>query len=273
MFGFGLENYVMSVTDRRIGAFRATAWLTIIVTACLIVLSLFFFSHVTVTLATVGIILVAAVMGNVGLLSFNKGAQVGNIPVVVTISAAWGALTAVLSILLLGEHLLAMQALYITLIIIGTLLVCFRFGHAIKAMKKNARLGMEYAFLALVGWGAYFFLLSVLVKALGWFDAAVLLTIPTLLILLAYGEATKAKFKIHKGNVLPVLAIGFLNLIAFLSYNLGVSLNYTSIVAPIAAAGPVITITLAILILKEKVEKTQILGIALVILGLILLSA
>ena len=91
--------------------------------------------------------------------------------------------------------------------------------------------------------------------------------------MLVYGNFTKISLKPDNKNLSAIVIIAILNLAALLAYNLGVTYNYTTIVAPISAAAPAVTILLAILLLKEKLATDQKFGIILVLIGLILLSA
>lgn len=57
-----------------------------------------------------------------------------------------------------------------------------------------------------------------------------------------------------------------------MAYNLGVTTAFVSIVSPIAATFPAVTIVLAYIFLKERVVNSQKVGIVAVLAGLILIS-
>jgi uncharacterized membrane protein len=57
-----------------------------------------------------------------------------------------------------------------------------------------------------------------------------------------------------------------------LSWSVGVSLNYSAIVIPLTSASTAFTVLLAFLVLKEKPELNQQMGILLIIIGLIALN-
>jgi drug/metabolite transporter (DMT)-like permease len=69
-----------------------------------------------------------------------------------------------------------------------------------------------------------------------------------------------------------LLPVGLLDIFAFFSYGFGVRGESASIVAPVAAAFPLITIVLAGTFLREKLSLSQSLGIVGTILGLVLIS-
>ncbi len=159
------------------------------------------------------------------------------------------------------------------MIVIGTILVSFDVRNTFNSKSKKRNLGVTWALLALFTTGLYFFLISFLVSSVGWFGAALLTTPLVILFMLVYGNFTKISLKPDNKNLSAIVIIAILNLAALLAYNLGVTYNYTTIVAPISAAAPAVTILLAILLLKEKLATDQKFGIILVLIGLILLSA
>ena len=65
---------------------------------------------------------------------------------------------------------------------------------------------------------------------------------------------------------------GFFSFAAYASYFIGVGNYSKTIVAALGAAYPIATIFLSYVFCKEKLRKTQFLGIILVILGAILIS-
>ena len=61
-------------------------------------------------------------------------------------------------------------------------------------------------------------------------------------------------------------------MVAYISYSIGIEKYLTSLVGPLAAAYPLVTVLLAIIVLREKTVFNQKLGMAGVIAGVILLS-
>ena len=67
-------------------------------------------------------------------------------------------------------------------------------------------------------------------------------------------------------------AIGVLEVIAFFAYGSGITSEFTAIVAPVSAAFPAVTILLARIFLKERLEINQKTGIFSILAGLVLIS-
>lgn len=272
MLCFGVQDFLMARASRKVGAFKTSLWVNIVSFGVLLAMALFLFNYTAIGIGTLALIAVAAGLSFTGLISFNKGLRVGNVSIVATVASGWGAISAILGVVLLGERITGLQMLYICIIVIGTILVSFELKNILGVRQKKRVLGLECAIVTVFAWGAYFFLVSVLVGIFGWFTAAFLVTAPTLAIFLIYGARTRSGFGVSTSELPLVLGVGGLSIIGFLAYSIGVSYNYTAIVAPVSAAAPAITIILALLLLKERLANNQKLGMVLILIGLILLS-
>jgi len=69
-----------------------------------------------------------------------------------------------------------------------------------------------------------------------------------------------------------IIFSGILDVFGLLTYNMGISTEFVSIVAPISSAFPVVTIILAYIFLKERMVLNQKIGAVLILTGLILIS-
>ncbi len=75
-----------------------------------------------------------------------------------------------------------------------------------------------------------------------------------------------------KGGCLIILLGGLANFVGSISYNLGVTLNFAAIIAPITSGAVMLPILFGVFFLGEKPEKTQVMGMALIVLGIVALS-
>ena len=69
-----------------------------------------------------------------------------------------------------------------------------------------------------------------------------------------------------------IATAGILDFLAYTTFNLSLSTQLVSIVGPIAATAPAVTIVLAYFFLKERIVTNQKLGILAILAGLILIS-
>ena len=120
--------------------------------------------------------------------------------------------------------------------------------------------------------GVSFVFVDLLILRNGWFLPIFALKAFSIVYLLAYSFFSGNSLSISKKLLPELLAIGLLESIAFLSLGLGVSLSKISVVYPISAAFPAITIFFARIFFKEHLERNQITGVLFIIAGLVLLT-
>jgi drug/metabolite transporter (DMT)-like permease len=69
-----------------------------------------------------------------------------------------------------------------------------------------------------------------------------------------------------------IATAGILDFLAFTAFNFSLNTQLVSIVSPIVATAPAVTIVLAYFFLKERIVSNQKLGIIAILAGLILIS-
>lgn len=183
-------------------------------------------------------------------------------------------MTIILSILFLGEHLTLIGAFEVFLIVLGVVLVSIKYADIRNLRLNKVGNGAIYGIITMVSWGFYFFLTAVLVFKIGWFDVAFFLNLITLAFLFIYSKSKKINvLYLGKVKYWKIIILGGLaQLAAVFAYNLGVTFNFASIISPITSSSAMIPIVFGILFLREKPERTQILGILLIIFGVIALA-
>jgi drug/metabolite transporter (DMT)-like permease len=167
-----------------------------------------------------------------------------------------------------------LQAVCIVLIIIGTILASFKLKDLHKLDPKKAVKGSGYAILSMFAWGVSLFLGVILIGYLGWFFPVFFIYVILLVYNIIYFFARGMKFKKIGKNMLPVTAlIGIAATFGFLTYTYGVAASQLAvIVAPISGAAPVLTVILAFVLLKEKLDINQKAGVLLILFSIIAIS-
>ena len=208
----------------------------------------------------------------VGTSAFYKGVKVGNISVVSAISNTWGVITMVLSIIFLHFQLTSVEVIGAIIIVVGTVLASFKLDDLRNLRLTKLVKGAEYAFLAAIVWGLQFLFVNVLVVQIGWFIPLLLVYATVTLYGIVYFRAKKVKF-VNPKPAWVLLALNGLSIaIASFAYNVGVTSPSALIVAPIAAASPAVTISLAMIRLGERPDINQLLGILMIVGSLVFLS-
>jgi len=207
-------------------------------------------------------------------LAYYIGLKKGTVSLVAPVGASWGIVTAILSIIFLNEVLLGNQILAVILIAIGIILVSIDFGTFKSTKKVNLLIGIKEGIIAMLGWGVSMFLLVFTTDALGWFVPVLFFKIFGIGLLFLYMLKKRSfqKISITKPVILLLVPIGILDIVAFFTYSLGINSLNASMVAPVAASFPVVTIILARIFLKERLSIIQTIGVVGIIAGLVIIS-
>jgi drug/metabolite transporter (DMT)-like permease len=276
MLGWGTSDFLAAKSSRKIGYLLTYFWTQVIALA--IALIYFFVKFSTADLNNMlqylVFLLPAGVLFMIGTLSFYKGFTKGQVSLVSPIGASWAMVTVILSVIFFKEVLEINQIVAIVLIILGIVLVSVNLKELLK-IRRFALLGrIKEGLIAMLAWGISLFLMVPASKALGWLVPVVALKFFGLLFLAIFVVFSKQSLKINfRLSLLTLLFfIGFLDMVAFFGYSLGVRGEYASIIAPVAASFPLITVILARIFLKEKLVLNQAFGIIGIITGLILIS-
>ena len=96
----------------------------------------------------------------------------------------------------------------------------------------------------------------------------------TALVALSVASApTGQTLQLPRGNVWwLLLAVGILDTAAFVANNAGLSTGQVSVVSVLASLYGAITVLLAWIFLRERLERSQWLGIVLIFIGIVLVS-
>ncbi len=272
MLGWGIADFFVAKALKKTTVFQVFFWSQVVAMGMLPFIADLFLKGEIVSLFSLAIITLCGGLNIIAYLALYKGFQVGKVAIVSPIAASWVMVAVILSLLFLGDQLLPTQGIGLIIGVTGIILTSFKLSDLSTIQIDGLAQGAIYGFIHMVTTGIQFFLLDSLVTGLHWFLPTILMRISMFFYLLPYAKITKKSLKFPKEVGLMVIVIGFLELIGILAYGYGISKNGTTLVAPIAAAFPMVTIRLARIFLKEKIETHQKLGISAIIMGLILLS-
>lgn len=189
--------------------------------------------------------------------------------VVTPISSVYAVLTVILGVLFLGETLNAIQIVAIFIALTGVALASTDIKNFTNIHSSK---GVINAFLSLIGWGVYLFLVAMVKDNLGWAYTTVYtslsITIFSGVAFIIFGKKTKTT----KESIEDIFLVSFLYTLAWIFFNLGISQSLVSIVSVISSLSPLITVILAVLFYKEKLILNQKIGIFFILLSLAILS-
>jgi len=276
MFFWGTAIFLAAIAARKIGNVLTLFWMQLFgfITGgiyFLVSLSEYDFSQFK---DHVFVLVVIAALQVVAYLGFYSGLEKAKVSLVSPIGAAWGLVTAILGVIFFGETLSLLQILAVGIIVVGIIIISLNISDLFKQKQVNLLVGVKEGVIAMLGWGISLFLLVIPSKDLGWFLPAFSFRLFVLLMLAGFILLTSKAFtpKTKKLPLKLLIIIGVFDMAGFLSYSFGVAGEFAAIVAPIGSAFAVVTILLAKIFLKEKITNNQVLGIASVIAGLVIIS-
>jgi len=273
MLGWGLADFFAKKAVDEIGDFKTLLWAQ---TVGLVFLSFFYFmfgANFSYTITNILIFAITGVLGTSAYLLFYRALRKGQLSVISPIQASWVVITVILSVFFLKESLSSVQIYAIIITIIGIILVSFKYKDLVKLNLKNFLPGVPEDMVSMTFWGVNFVIIGFLISQFNWFVPILFLRFFTVLLLFGSTGAKKEHITFHTKKVVPwLMLIGLFDVMAFVGFGLGVNSEYVSIVSPVAASFPLITVIMARVFLKEKLDLNQIIGFVGILIGLLILS-
>ncbi len=277
LLGWGSADFYAGKLSRKVGNLWTAFWITAF--SLLLVIAYASTSHLQLGNISAGSYFylgLAALFQTFGGFNFYEGLKNGKIGLVSVIASPWSIIVVSYSVLFLHEYTTALQLGAIATIIVGTMIASLSFDTNSKGKIKFSDPGIIYAFLALVNWGIGFIFLNQSIAEVGWLNSEVIFLVLSFVFIGFYiiaWKKAKVNFSIRDLSIWKFAFLaGLLSAIAYAGYSIGVGNYSKTLIAPIAAAYPVATIILSYTFNKEKLSRSQIFGVSLVILGAILIS-
>ena len=210
----------------------------------------------------------AAALFSVGYIVFYRGLARGLVSIVSPVSAAYVVVTALLSAVFLHETIGIQRWMLILVILAGIALASAR-------GRSGAMLpGVLHGLTAMTVMGIVFTLWKPLVEMAGPFLAVISVRAISAGMLGAFLVAMRTPWSpFRNGAGTFVLAAALLDSLGFIAFNLGIERNPVSLIIPIAAAYPAVTLAVAWVFLRERLTRSQMVGIAVVLGGVAAFSA
>ena len=219
--------------------------------------------------------LLAAGSGTFGMLAlaaFYHALTIGTMSIVAPISATGTAIPVFVG-LLSGEEPSAIQIAGIALAGLGVVLAARAAPSADAEGDRDNRKAILLALFAAVGFGTFF---AAMDRAEESADVAwVLLSARTadVSVLLVACAVLRPPLPRDAGSLLPIAAIGVLDLLANLLFVLATSRGLLSVVGVLGSLYPVITVLLARIVLHERLSRAQARGVLITLMGVVALAA
>jgi drug/metabolite transporter (DMT)-like permease len=210
----------------------------------------------------------AGLAGAVGIGALYRGLAVGAMSIVAPITAT-GAVIPVAVGVSTGERPSALQAAGFVVALAGVVLAARQPG---RETRSQLAAGVGLALLAAVGIGA--FLVALDAASEGGVAWALLVQRSVCLgLVLAAGALVRPVLGLGRADVVPMIAIGVLDMTANAFFALASTRGLVSVVSVLASLYPVATVVLARLLLRERITRAQQAGVVGALAGVVLITS
>jgi uncharacterized membrane protein len=270
----GAADFLAALVGRRLGGFL-TLFYMIASSAGLLLLAQTWAREPLPTAGDLLILAVAAAAAVAGYLAFYRGLVLGPVSVVAPVAACDGAVAALLGLALVGGSLGVGHVVAISLLVVGVALAAadlrgFRAG-------LTASKGPLLAVVTMFGFGVALAGLGVVSRRSGSVLMPVLVLRGLILAqLAATAGATRQRLRASLTLILAAVCVGLLDTASLLAFSRGALAedhNGVALLGPLYGAYPAVTVLLSRVFLKEKIVFNQRLGVALLLLGIVLISS
>ena len=211
----------------------------------------------------------AALFGTVGLFAFYRAMAAGAISVVTPIAAVAAGIPVIWGVAVSGDHISFLQAIGFVAAIGGS--VCASLE--LRAERTQIAAGVGWAVLAMLAFGAYYVPMHA-ASTQDWLWPAFLFRCTSVTLVWSVVLVRRARPTGLRGHWPALIAIGFLDTGGNALYAAASSSHgLISVVSVLASLYPVVTVLLARLLLGERVQRTQDVGVVVALVGVVLITA
>jgi len=286
---WGGADFAARFASRRVGAYRTLFFMQFFGFIALSVYLKFrggFFEGIAPGWHPWALAALAGVINMIASLSLYYSFQIGVMSIVGPVSSAYPALTVALAIAS-GERITALRGAGLAVTLVGVILAATTFApnaaspvnanpEKESAPKESAHLskGVVWALLAALGFGVLFWFLGFyVVPAVGPTISVWVIRLTSFSVLAVAAIPAHQSLKLPSGSVWwQLAAVGLLDTAAFVANNAGLHTGQVSVVSVLASLYGAVTVLLAWIFLREKLERSQWFGIILIFAGIVLVS-
>jgi transporter family protein len=271
MFGWGIYDFLGGVYSKQIGPFKSFFWSQLAGLISILLLLFAFTINLNVPILVIILLPIAAIVYSVGYLFFFKGFEMGNVSIVAATMNLWAVFTMLFAFIFMGQRLSTMQTLGVFMIISGVTLASLNWRE-IKNHNFKLSLGVKETVFGAFFFGVFWNISEIISEKIGWLPTTLFVKFGIIVFLLLFSFLIKRELVLKKATTktkIMVLIMGSIEAGAVAIVNYGLTIGDAILITPIASALSIVTITLAIIFLKDNVTKFQGLGMIGAIAGII----
>jgi transporter family protein len=271
MFGWGIYDFLGGVFAKQIGPFKSLFWSQLAGLLSVFLLTLVSTISVNVSIPAVIWSAIAAIIYAAGYLFFFKGFEIGNVSIVAATMNLWALFTMLFAFIFMGQRLSTIQTTGVLMIIAGATLASLNWSD-IRNQRFQLSAGVKEAILGAFFFGVFWNISEIVSEQIGWLLTTLIVKFGIIMFLLIFSLLVKREISLSKATTQTKFMVALMGMIeagavAFVNY--GLTIGDAILITPIASALSIVTITLAILFLKDRVSKLQGLGIVMAVVGII----
>jgi drug/metabolite transporter (DMT)-like permease len=273
---WGAADYFVALASRRVGALRVALGFHLTALVPLGVIALATNALATVSPGEVVLFAALGLLGWLSYLAFYRALAIGPISLLSPIVSGYAAVTVLLAVAIVGEHLPFAELAAVVVTVGGVTIVSADMSLIARgALDSRTLQGLACAVAAMLLFGGFLFGVSVRHPHIGWLAPIFLARGFTAAFLLLHGLQRDGLVGLTASRAV----IGLIGLIALLDtggyvfFNVGVRDASTSVVATASAPYALVPVLMGVWLLSERLSRTQWLGVATVCGGLVLLGA
>jgi len=272
MLGWGIYDFFAGVYSKKIGPYKTFFWSQLAgLIFILVMISLFTVSR-GIHFQTLILIPVAALCYSIGYLIFMKGFAIGNISIVAAIMNLWAVFTMLIAYVFMGQRLSGLQFIGVMMIIGGAASASLNWRD-IQNRSFALSAGVKETVVGAFFFGVFWNISEIISEKIGWLPTTLGVKFGIIVILLILSFLAKRELSLTNAGAKTksmVALMGILEAGAVAVVNFGLTVGDAILITPIASALSVVTITMALLFLKDRITRLQGLGIITAIIGIII---
>jgi transporter family protein len=271
MFGWGIYDFLGGVYAKQIGPFKSFFWSQLAGLISVLLLIFAFTINLNIPIWVIILLPIAAIVYSAGYLLFFKGFEIGNVSIVAATMNLWAVFTMLFAFIFMGQRLSTIQSLGVLMIISGVTLASLNWRD-IRNQRFQLSSGVKETVLGAFFFGVFWNISEVISEEIGWLLTTLFVKFGIFVFLLLFSFLRKRELDLTKAATKTkcmVVLMGIIEAGAVAIVNYGLTIGDAILITPIASALSIVTITLAIIFLKDKVTKLQGVGIITAIAGII----
>ncbi len=280
---WGLTDVMAALAGRRFGSLPTLAVAQLTSLLVLLFLGLATEGRLPIPAEVAGPAAVFGVLASVAYVAMFAGLAIGPVSVVSPSVAAYGGLTVILSVVVLGETVVARQWVGAAVGTIGVALTALRFDGSVRAPRPVSR-GVLLAVVALVMFACVTVGLAGPIRQAGWLDVVFVsrfansAAVWTLLLLVrrfrpsGSGVLLGSVGRPDRRLLGIVLVVGLVDVLGFIAFAIGLGIAPAWIVGLASSFGPAVAVLVAVGLLGERLRPIQWFGLLAIASGLGLIA-